>query len=99
MQVWKRMADDRECLHLCLRLDSAPGGSAYRATIELAEIELVVDSIELDLASAVRGAAGRCAEQLRVRGYDVTIGDVIGALEDALATSHVAEARASTLVN
>ena len=74
----------RESLQLCLRLAAAPGNGAYKVTIELFEIDLVVESIDLDLRGAVRAAADRCAEQLRERGYSVTSADVIGALEDAL---------------
>jgi uncharacterized protein (UPF0147 family) len=77
----------RESLQLCLRLAAAPGNGAYKVTIELFEINLVVESIDLDLRGAVRAAADRCAEQLRERGYAVTAADVIGALEDALECS------------
>jgi hypothetical protein len=73
-----------ESLQLCLKLAAAPGNGAYKVTIELFEIDLVVESIDLDLRGAVRAAADRCAEQLRARGYVVTAADVIGALEDAL---------------
>jgi hypothetical protein len=79
----------RESLQLCLRLAAAPGNGAYKVTIELFEIDLVVESIDLDLRGAVRAAADRCAEQLRERGYAVTAADVIGALEDALECSQV----------
>ncbi len=78
----------RESLQLCLRLAAAPGNGAYKVTIELTEIDLVVESIDVDLRGAVRGAADRCAEQLRDRGYAVTAADVIGALEEALETSN-----------
>ena len=80
----------RESLQLCLRLAAAPGNGAYKVTIELFEIDLVVESIDLDLHGAVRAAADRCAEQLRERGYVVTAADVIGALEEALEWSKVA---------
>src|SRR4051794_27224303 len=78
------MQHARESLQLCLRLAAAPGNGAYKVTIELFEIDLVVESIDLDLKGAVRSAADRCAEQLRERGYAVTATDVIGALEEAL---------------
>jgi hypothetical protein len=78
------MSNARESLQLCLRLAAAPGNGAYKVTIELFEIDLVVESIDIDLRGAVRAAADRCAEQLRERGYAVTSADVIGALEDAL---------------
>ena len=79
----------RESLQLCLRLASAPGNGAYKVTIELFEIDLVVESIDLDLRGAVRAAADRCAEQLRERGYAVTAADVIGAREVARQFSQV----------
>jgi hypothetical protein len=78
-----------ESLQLCLRLAAAPGNGAYKVTIELFEIDLVVESVDLDLRGAVRTAADRCAEQLRERGYAVTAVDVIGALEEALECSDV----------
>jgi hypothetical protein len=83
------MSTARESLQLCLRLAAAPGNGAYKVTIELFEIDLVVESVDLDLRGAVRGAADRCAEQLRERGYAVTSADVIGALEEALEGSEM----------
>ncbi|MGH7271018.1 MAG: hypothetical protein ACREJ3_11360, partial [Polyangiaceae bacterium] len=59
----------------------------YKVTIELFEIDLVVETIDFDLRGAVRAAADRCAEQLRERGYAVTSADVIGALDAALDAS------------
>lgn len=82
------MLNPRESLQLCLRLAAAPGNGAYKVTIELVEIDLVVESVDVDLHGAVRGAADRCAEQLRNRGYAVTAADVIGALEEALEASN-----------
>ena len=83
------MSNERESLQLCLRLAAAPGNGAYKVTIELFEIDLVVESIDLDLRGAVHGAADQCAEQLRDRGYAITAADVIGALEDALESSEM----------
>jgi hypothetical protein len=77
----------RDSLQLCLRLAAAPGDGAYKVTIELSEIDLIVESIDLDLRGAVRGAATRCAEQLCERGYAVTSADVMTALEEALECS------------
>ncbi len=82
-------APDTESLQLSLRLAAAPGNGAYKVTIELAEIGLVVEAIDFDLRSAVRAAADRCADQLRDRGYVVTSAEVFGALEDALESSDV----------
>ena len=92
------MSNARESLQLCLRLAAAPGNGAYKVTIELFEIDLVVESIDLDLRGAVKSAADRCAEQLRERGYAVTAADVIGALEDALECSQVTP-KAQELLN
>ena len=78
---------ESESLQLCLRLAAAPGNGAYKVTIELFEIELVVEAIDLDLLGAVHAAADRCAQQLRERGYAVTSADVVGALENALESS------------
>ena len=89
----------RESLQLCLRLAAAPGNGAYKVTIELFEIDLVVESIDLDLRGAVRGAADRCAEQLRERGYAVTSADVIDALEDALESSDIIPKRQPYTLN
>jgi hypothetical protein len=93
------MSNARESLQLCLRLAAAPGNGAYKVTIELFEIDLVVESIDLDLRGAVRNAADRCAEQLRERGYAVTSADVIGALEDALETSDALPPKKRELLN
>jgi hypothetical protein len=93
------MSNARESLQLCLRLAAAPGNGAYKVTIELFEIDLVVESVDLDLRGAVRSAADRCAEQLRERGYAVTSADVIGALEDALETSDAFPKKKRELLN
>jgi hypothetical protein len=93
------MNSGRESLQLCLRLAAAPGNGAYKVTIELFEIDLVVESIDLDLRGAVRSAADRCAAQLRERGYAVTAADVIGALEEALETSEALPAPQPELLN
>ena len=68
--------DARESLQLCLKLAAAPGNAAYKVTIELFEIDLVVESVDLHLRGAVRAAADRCAQRLRERGYEVTSADV-----------------------
>ena len=77
-------AGDSESLQLSLRLAAAEGIEAYKATIELAEIGLVVESIESDLRGAIVQAAEQCAISLRARGYWVTADDVFRALHDAL---------------
>jgi len=92
-------AAESQSLQLCLRLAAAPGNGAYKVTIELCEIDLVVEAIDLDLRGALRAAADRCAEQLRDRGYAVTVADVIGALEDALEASELVHKPPAELVN
>ncbi len=92
-------AADPQSLQLCLRLAAAPGNGAYKVTIELAEIDLVVEAIDLDLRGAIRTAATRCAKQLGELGYAVTPSEVIGALEDALESSQMVEETRSELFN
>jgi hypothetical protein len=92
------VADTAQSLQLCLRLAAAPGNGAYKVTIELGEIDLVVEVVDLDLRGAIRAAADRCAEALRDRGYVVTAADVIGALEEALESSELVQ-RSSHFVN
>jgi hypothetical protein len=78
--------------HLALILDlqveargaSAPGGQcAFKATIEVREVNLCVGSIDADLTEAIRGAAQLSAERLCELGYAVTAADVLGALHDS----------------
>jgi hypothetical protein len=84
---WGREMTPREVslddlsLQLYLRVDAASGNRAFKVTLEIGQIDLVVEVIELDLANAVRAAADRCAERLRGRGYAVTAEHVLGALE------------------
>jgi len=92
------VASESESLQLCLRLAAAPGNNAYKVTIELTDIDLVVEAIDLDLVGAVQAAADRCAEQLRDRGYAVTSADVVCALEQAIESSEVSH-KAPELLN
>jgi hypothetical protein len=78
---------DIESLQLCLRLAAAPDHAAFKVTLELGEIDLVVEAIDLDLRSAIRGAARRCASDLRERGYVVTSLEIERALDEAMANS------------
>ncbi len=71
-------------LQLDLRVDAAPGGGAFKATIALQQIDLSVEAIAVDLGEAMRSAADRCAERLGELGYAVTSADVLGALEETL---------------
>jgi hypothetical protein len=83
-------ATDLESLQLCLRLAAAPDHGAYKVTLELSEIELVVEAIDLDLRGAIHRAARQCASRLRQRGYAVTAVDIVRALEEAIAHSDLA---------
>jgi hypothetical protein len=74
---------DHLALQLDLRVDAAPGSGAFRATIELRELEVVVEAVAHDLGEAMQSAAERCAERLGELGYAVTPADVLGALEHA----------------
>lgn len=75
---------DLQSLQLKLRLAADPATSAYQVSIELSEVDVVVEVLDVDLRRAIRSAAEQCAAQLRDHGYAVTIGEVIGALEEAL---------------
>jgi hypothetical protein len=80
-------ATSLESLQLCLRLAAAPNHEAYKVTLELGEIDLVVEAIDRDLRGAIHGAAHRCASRLRQRGYVVTSAEIVRALEEAIAQS------------
>ncbi len=75
---------DAQALQLKLRLAGDPATGAYHVSIELSEVDVVVEVLDVDLRRAIRKAADRCAEELRDKGYTVTSGEVIHALEDAL---------------
>ena len=80
---------DGQSLQLKLRLAGDPATGAYQVSIELADVNVVVDVLDVDLRRAIRTAAERCAAQLRERGYAVTTGEVIRALEEALENSEL----------
>ncbi len=80
---------DAQSLQLKLRLAAEPESGVYEVSIELSEIDVVVEVLDVDLRRAIRTAADRCAEKLRDKGYSVTAGEVIGALEDALENSEL----------
>jgi hypothetical protein len=83
-------SEEAQSFQLKLRLASDPTTGAYEVSIELAEVDVQVEVVDLDLRRAVRRAAERCADRLCEHGYVVTAADVIGALEDALQDSEVA---------
>jgi hypothetical protein len=82
---------DAQSLQLKLRLAGDPATGAYQVSIELSEVDVVVDVLDVDLRRAIRTAADRCAVQLRERGYSVTTGEVISALEEALENSELVQ--------
>ena len=75
---------DHLALQLDLRVDAAPGTGAFKATIELRELDLSVEAVAVDLGEAMRSAAESCAKRLDELGYAVTPADVLGALEETL---------------
>jgi hypothetical protein len=85
-----------QSLQLKLRLATDPATSAYEVTIELSEVDVIVEVLDVDLRRAIRTAAERCAVQLREHGYAVTIGEVVGALQEALENCELVQ-RPSTL--
>jgi hypothetical protein len=94
-------ADDiseAQSLQLKLRLAGDPATGAYQVSIELTEVDVVVEVLDVDLRRAIRTAAERCAAQLRDQGYAVTTGEVIQALEEALENSELVQ-RAARPVN
>lgn len=75
---------DHLALQLDLRVDAAQGSGAFKATIELREIDVVVEAVAPDVGEAMRSAAERCAERLGELGYSVSSADVLAALEGSL---------------
>jgi uncharacterized protein (UPF0147 family) len=86
----RRESEEAQSFQLKLRLASDPTTGAYEVSIELAEVDVQVEVVDLDLRRAVRRAAEQCADRLCDHGYVVTAADVIGALEDALQDSEIA---------
>jgi hypothetical protein len=80
---------DAQSLQVKLRLAAEPDTGAFAVTIEFCEVDVVVEVLDCDLRRAIRTAADRCAERLRDRGYAVTPGDVIRALDEALKRSEL----------
>jgi len=91
-------ATTRESLQLTLHLAASPDSEAYKVTLGLSEIDLVIEVIDFDLSGAIRSAAEQCAVRLRERGYLVTAADVATALDDAIRASDVVRGR-TFLVN
>ena len=90
-------ASEVQSLQLKLRLAADPATSAYQVSIELSEVDVVVEVLDVDLRRAIRTAAEKCAAQLRDHGYSVTVGEVIGALEEALENSELVQRSAQPL--
>jgi hypothetical protein len=91
-------ACDAQSLQLKLRLAADPATGAYQVSIELSEVNVVVDVLDVDLRRAIRSAAEQCARRLRDQGFAVSTVEVIGALEEALENSELVQ-RASAPVN
>jgi uncharacterized protein (UPF0147 family) len=83
-------SDEAQSFQLKLRLASDPTTGAYEVSIELAEVDVLVEVADVDLRRAVRRAAEQCADRLCACGYVVTAADVMGALENALEDSEIA---------
>lgn len=92
-------ATTRESLQLTLRLAAAPDNEAYKVTLGLWEIDLIIEVIDLDLRGAIRSAAEQCAMRLRERGYLVTAADVAAALDEALRGSELVRRHMSFNIN
>lgn len=88
-----------ESLQMTLRLAAAPDNEAYKVTLGLKEIDLVIEVIDLDLPGAIQSAAAECAIRLRERGYAVTFADVASALDAALRDSELVRRHTSFLIN
>jgi hypothetical protein len=72
---------DHVAIRTYLRIDAAPNDDAFKVTIDVPELELLVEAIERDVGDAIHAAADQCAERLRDQGYSVSAADVLGSLE------------------
>jgi hypothetical protein len=84
---------DSTSLQLSLRLAKDPSVETYEVRIALSEVDVLVEVLDVDLRRALVTAANLCSDRLRERGYDVTPGEVIGALEQALDRREIAAER------
>jgi hypothetical protein len=71
---------DHVAIRTYLRIDAAPNNDAYRVTIRVSELGVVVETIERDVGAAIHAAAEQCAKRLRERGCPVTARDVLDSL-------------------
>lgn len=72
---------DHLAIPIYVRVDAAPDDSTFRVTIQVPQVELVVEAIEHDVADAIHAAASLCAGELHERGYSVTPAEILAALE------------------
>jgi hypothetical protein len=72
---------DHVAVRTYLRIDAAPNDDAFKVTIHVSELELVVEAIERDVGAAIHSAADKCAMRLREKGFPVTAGEVLDSLE------------------
>jgi hypothetical protein len=91
-------ASDTQSLQLKLRLAADPATGAYQVSIELSEVNVLVEVLDVDLRRAIRSAAEQCAGHLREQGFAVSTVEVIGALEEALENSELVH-RATSPIN
>jgi hypothetical protein len=77
----ERTSFDPIAIRTYLRIDAAPDDSAYRVTIHVSELDVVVETIERDVGAAIQAAADRCAKRLRERGCPVTAREVLDSLK------------------
>jgi hypothetical protein len=72
---------DHVSIRTYLRIDAAAGDDAYRVTIQVSDLGIVVEAVDRQVGAAIQTAAQRCAEELGDRGYLVTAGEVLDSLE------------------
>ena len=80
MSAWGGPAEDL-AISIELRVDVAADRESYKATIDVAPVEIAVRATRRDVLDAIRAAAERCALRLCRRGYPVTAADVLGSLK------------------
>lgn len=72
---------DHVSIRTYLRIDAASGDDAFRVTIQVSELGIVVEAVDRQVGAAIQAAAQRCADELTEQGYLVTAGEVLDSLE------------------
>jgi len=82
-------------LSIRLRVDAAPSRNAFKATIDVAPLDLAVRVVREDVRDAIHAAAEACAHSLCDRGYPVTAAEVLDSLDplDAMDPERAASRR------